>query len=99
MPSFAPDSTPFLVALLVHVCPTGKLYAHYQLLSGEMPQQVPAIFENREQLALQLRELGLLSEAALVTLSEAESDLAFRVSLTPEFTYSLGFEGPKEIIH
>jgi hypothetical protein len=99
MPSFAPDSTPLLISLLVHVCPMGKLYAHYQLLSGEMPPQLPAVFENRDQLALQLRELGLLSEAALVTLSEDESDLAFQVALTPEFTYSLGFEGVTEIIH
>jgi hypothetical protein len=97
MPSFAPDSISRTVSLLVHVYRTGELYARYQLLSGETPQQLPAIFENRNQLAMQLRELGLLNEAALVTLSDAESDLAFGVVLSPELRHSFGFDGPAEM--
>jgi hypothetical protein len=99
MPSLAPDSTSSLVSLLVHVYQTGELYARYQLLSGEVPQQAPAIFENRDQLAMQLRELGLLNEAALVLLSNDESDLAFQVALTPDLTHSLGFDRSAEVVH
>jgi hypothetical protein len=99
MPSIARHSLSCLVTLLVHVYETGELYARYQLVSGEIPQQLPAIFENRDQLALQLRELGLLNEAALVTLSNAESDLEFQVVLSPELRHSLGFDGPAEIIN
>ena len=99
MPSFAPHSTSCLVTLLVHVYQTGEVYARYQLLSGEMPQQLPAIFENRDQLAIQLRELGLLNEAAMVILSNAESDLAFQVVLSPELRHCFGFDGPAEIIN
>jgi hypothetical protein len=91
MPS--PHSISGLVILLVHVYQTGELYVRYQLLSGEIPQQLPALFENRHQLATQLRELGLLNEAALVTLSNAESDLAFKVVLSPELRQSFGFDG------
>jgi hypothetical protein len=99
MPSFAPGPTSCLVILIVSVYRTGDLYVRYELLSGEMPQQLPAIFENRDQLAQQLRELGLLNEAALVTLSNNGSDLTFKVALTPELRYSLGFDGPTEIVH
>jgi hypothetical protein len=83
----------------VHVYRAGELYARYQLLSGEMPRQLPAIFENRDELAMQLRELGLLNEAAMVVLSDAESDLAFRVVLSPDLRHSFGFDGPAETIN
>jgi hypothetical protein len=99
MPSFTPDPASCLVSLFVHVYGTGEVYARYQFLSGEMPQQLPSIFENREHLAMQLRELGLLNEAALVMLSHAESDLAFQVELTSEFTHSLGFDGGAGTLH
>jgi hypothetical protein len=99
MTPFAPHSISCLVTLLVHVYQTGELYVRYQFLSGVMPQQLPAIFENRDQLAMRLRELGLLNEAALVTLSNAESDLEFQVILSPELRHSFRFDGPAETVN
>jgi hypothetical protein len=99
MTSFAPDPSSRLAILLVHVYQAGDLFVRYKLLSGEMPPQLPVIFGNREELAQQLRELDLVNEAALVTLAEEECDLSFRVALTPELKYSLGFDRPTETVN
>lgn len=90
---------PKLISIVIRVYPTGPLYVQYQLLSGRIPQQSPAVFVGREQLALQLRALGLVNEAALVTLWEDEADLKLQVVSTRELMDSFGFNHPPENIH
>jgi hypothetical protein len=98
MPPFAPDSPPLLIFLIIDVCPTGGIYVRYELLSGEIPQQMPAVFENRERLAFHFRQLGLLDEAAIVTLSETET-FTLKVPFTSELMETLGFNKPRSAIH
>jgi hypothetical protein len=90
---------PKLISIVIRVYPTGPLYVRYQLLSGKIPQQSPAVFAGREQLAIQLRTLGLLDEAALVTLWDDEADFKFQVVSTRELMESFGFNHPPENIH
>jgi hypothetical protein len=90
---------PKLISIVIRVYPTGPLYVQYQLLSGRIPQQSPAVFAGREQLALQLRALGLVNEAALVTLWEDEADLKLQVVSTRELMDCFGFNHPPENIH
>jgi len=96
MPAFEP---PKFISIVIRVYPTGPLYVRYQLLSGRIPQQSPAVFAGREQLAMQLRALGLLDEAALVTLWEDAADFKFQVVSTRELMESFGFDHPPEHIH
>jgi hypothetical protein len=97
MAPFVPDSSQCQISLVINVWPTGDVYVRYELLSGEMPRQMPAMFSSREQLALRLRALGLLNEAALVTLSETET-FALTVPYTAELMEILGFN-KTSIIH
>jgi hypothetical protein len=90
---------PKLISIVIRVYPTGPLFVRYQLLSGRIPQQSPAVFAGREQLAMQLRALGLVDEAALVTLCENEANLKFQVVSTRELMDSFGFNHPPENIH
>jgi hypothetical protein len=94
----ATNSTPGLISLVVRVYPMGGLDVHYGLLTGEVPLQWPAVFGSREQLATQLRELGLLHEAALITLSDEEMDFTFRVVSTPKLMELFAFNKPG-IVH
>jgi hypothetical protein len=83
-----------LISLVVRVYPMDGLDVHYSLLSGETPLQWPAVFSSREQLAIVLRELGLLNEAALVTLSDEKTAFTFRVVSTSELMEVFGFNKP-----
>jgi hypothetical protein len=96
MPAF---ERPKLISIVIRVYPTGPLFVRYQLLSGRIPQQSRSVFASREQLAMQLRALGLLDEAALVTLWEEEADFKFQVISTRELMESFGFNRPPEKIH
>lgn len=88
-----------LISIVIRVYPTGPLYVQYQLLSGRIPQQSPAVFAGREQLAMHLRALGLVDEAALLTLCEDETNLKFQVVSTRELMDSFGFNHPPQNIH
>ena len=92
------NSTAGLISLVVRIYPMGGLDVHYGLLSGEIPLQWPAVFGSREQLARQFRELGLLHEAALITLSEEEMDFTFRVVSTRKLMELFAFNKPG-IVH
>jgi hypothetical protein len=48
---------------------------------------------------MQLRALGLVDEAALITLCDNEADLKFQVVSTRELMDSFGFNHPPENIH
>jgi hypothetical protein len=56
------------------------------------------VFENRERLAFHFRQLGLLDEAAIVTLSETET-FTLKVPFTSELMETLGFNKPRSAIH
>jgi hypothetical protein len=88
------NSPSCLISLVVRVYPMDGLDVHYSLLSGESPLQWPAVFSSREQLAIVLRELGLLNEAALVTLSDEKTAFTFRVVSTSELMEVFGFNKP-----
>lgn len=90
---------PKLISIVIRVYPTGPLFVRYQLPSGRIPQQSPAVFARREQLAMRLRALGLLDEAALVTLWDDEANFKFQVLSTRELMDSFGFDHPPEHIH
>jgi len=97
MPAFESNAHPKLISIVIRVYPMGPLYVRYELLSGKMPQQSPAVFAGREQLAMQLRELGLFDEAALVTLWDDEADFKFQVVSSRALMESFGFDHPEKI--
>jgi hypothetical protein len=81
-----------LDSLLVHVRPTGELDVRYRPKSGKAPLRSSTVFVSRVQLANRLRELGLLDEAALLTLCDTEMDFTFQVVSTPALMESFGFK-------
>jgi hypothetical protein len=96
MPAF---ESPNLISIVIRVYPMGSLYVRYELPSGKIPQQSPAVFAGRQELAMRLRALRLFDEAALVVLQDDEADFKFQVPSTQELMESFGFDHPPERIH